>query len=130
MRISLIKLNLLICKKSTLVPIYCLLQFRSRHHRERLLRWADVKGTHRTGRRANRPPPCSILASVNEISVVQSPRVVCQRFLPAVCASFLLACKTMYRSLRVYPRGRPLLKPPDSCSCCLKLSPKSRETML
>ncbi|GFV41619.1 uncharacterized protein TNCV_3627701 [Trichonephila clavipes] len=41
------------------------LQFRcSRHHRERLLRWAGVKGTHRTGRRANRPPPCSLLATV------------------------------------------------------------------
>ncbi|GFV27820.1 uncharacterized protein TNCV_1592121 [Trichonephila clavipes] len=41
------------------------LQFQcSRHHRERLLRWAGVKGTHRTGRRANRPPPCSLLATV------------------------------------------------------------------
>ncbi|GFW64047.1 hypothetical protein TNCV_707521 [Trichonephila clavipes] len=27
-------------------------------------RWAGVKGTHRTGRRANRPPPCSLLATV------------------------------------------------------------------
>ncbi|GFW29527.1 hypothetical protein TNCV_472241, partial [Trichonephila clavipes] len=33
-------------------------------YRERPSPMAGVKGTHRTGRRANRPPPCSLLATV------------------------------------------------------------------
>ncbi|GFT67805.1 uncharacterized protein TNCV_271931 [Trichonephila clavipes] len=61
---SLLKLNLLSSVKSTHLHSLSL-QFRcSRHHRERLLRWAGVKATHRRGRRANRPPPCSLLATV------------------------------------------------------------------
>ncbi|GFS66015.1 uncharacterized protein TNCV_2510351 [Trichonephila clavipes] len=55
---------------------------------------AGVKGTHRTGRRANRPPPCSLLATVKRDIGRPVACVVC----PAVCRLFLLACKTMYRS--------------------------------
>ncbi|GFV17487.1 hypothetical protein TNCV_1272741 [Trichonephila clavipes] len=40
--------------------------------KERLLRWAGVKGTHCTGRRANRPPPCSLLSTVKR-DIGQSP---------------------------------------------------------
>ncbi|GFX04715.1 uncharacterized protein TNCV_1912601 [Trichonephila clavipes] len=63
MRIATQTESALICKEYSSHSLS--LQFRySRHHRERLLRWAGVKGTHRTGRRANRPPPCSLLATV------------------------------------------------------------------
>ncbi|GFX18694.1 uncharacterized protein TNCV_3018521 [Trichonephila clavipes] len=68
------------------------LQFRcSRHHRERLLRWAGVKGTHRIGRRANRPPPCSLLATVKRDIGSPVACVVCLAISPAVCRLFLLA---------------------------------------
>ncbi|GFY32338.1 uncharacterized protein TNCV_3558461 [Trichonephila clavipes] len=67
-------------------------------HRERLLRWAGVKGTHRTGRRTNRPPPCSLLATVKGDIGRPVACVVCLPISPAVCRLFLLACKTMYRS--------------------------------
>ncbi|GFW77468.1 uncharacterized protein TNCV_2498611 [Trichonephila clavipes] len=84
----------------------------SRHHREHLLRWAGVKGTHRTGRRANRSPPCSLLATVKRDIVRPVACVVCLAISPAVCRGFLLACKTIYRSSAgVVPRGRPLLNP-------------------
>ncbi|GFT74727.1 uncharacterized protein TNCV_562701 [Trichonephila clavipes] len=108
-------------------PFTLSLQFRrTRHHRERFLRWAGVKGTHRTGRRANRPPPCSLLATVKRDFGRPVACVVCLAIFPTVCRLFYLACKTMYRSsVGVVPRGRPLLNPPDSCSCSLKLSPKS-----
>ncbi|GFW91234.1 uncharacterized protein TNCV_736491 [Trichonephila clavipes] len=87
---------------------------------------ACVKVTHRTGRRANRPPPCSFMATVKRDIGRPVACVVCLAISPAVCRLFLLACKTMYRSSAgVIPRGRPLLNPPDSCSCSLKLSPKS-----
>ncbi|GFX32974.1 hypothetical protein TNCV_4652001 [Trichonephila clavipes] len=53
MRIATQTESALICKEYC--PHSLSLQFRcSRHHRERLLRWAGVKGTHRTGHRANR----------------------------------------------------------------------------
>ncbi|GFX13340.1 uncharacterized protein TNCV_2907621 [Trichonephila clavipes] len=89
------------------------LQFRcSQHHRERLLRWAGVKGTHRTERRANRPPSCSLLATVKRDIGRPVACVVCLAISPAVCRLFLLDCKTMYRSSAgVVPRGRPLLNP-------------------
>ncbi|GFX29382.1 hypothetical protein TNCV_3997581 [Trichonephila clavipes] len=62
MRIATQTESALICKEYS--SPFIVSQFRcSRHHRERLLRWAGVKGTHRTGRRANRPPPCSLLAT-------------------------------------------------------------------
>ncbi|GFV14887.1 uncharacterized protein TNCV_4790881 [Trichonephila clavipes] len=81
-------------------------------HRERLLRWAGVKGTHRTGRRANRPPPCSLLATVKRDIGRPVACVVYLAISPAVCRLFLLACKTMYwSSADVVPRGRPLLNP-------------------
>ncbi|GFW00564.1 uncharacterized protein TNCV_694031 [Trichonephila clavipes] len=73
---------------------------------------AGVKGTHRTGLRANRPPPCSLLATVKRDIGRPVACVVCQAISPAVCRLFLLACKTMYRSSAgVVPRGRPLLNP-------------------
>ncbi|GFV75817.1 uncharacterized protein TNCV_1757451 [Trichonephila clavipes] len=102
----------LICKEYS-SPHSLSLQFRCfRHHRERLLRWAGVKGTHRTGRRANRPPPCSLLATVKRDIGRTVACVVCLAIFPAVYRLFLLACKTMYRSSAgVVPRGRPLLKP-------------------
>ncbi|GFX04928.1 uncharacterized protein TNCV_2249111 [Trichonephila clavipes] len=76
------------------------------------LRWASVKGTHRTGRRANRPPPCSLLVTVKSDIGRPVPCVVCLAISPAICRLFLLACKTMYRSSAgVVPRGRPLLNP-------------------
>ncbi|GFV72644.1 uncharacterized protein TNCV_411631 [Trichonephila clavipes] len=75
-------------------------------------RWAGVKGTHRTGRRANRPPPCSLLATVKRDIGRPVACVVCLAISPAVCRLFLLACKTMYRSSAgVVPGGRPLLNP-------------------
>ncbi|GFW48101.1 uncharacterized protein TNCV_2402881 [Trichonephila clavipes] len=81
-------------------------------NRERLLRWAGVKGTHRTGRRANRPPPCSLQATLKRDIGRPVACVVCLAISPAVCRLFLLACKTMYRSSAgVVPRGRPLLNP-------------------
>ncbi|GFX08820.1 uncharacterized protein TNCV_4228401 [Trichonephila clavipes] len=81
-------------------------------HRERLLRWAGVKGTHRTGRRANRPPPCSLLATVIRDIGRPVACVVCLAISPAVYRLFLLPCKTMYRSSTgVVPRGQPLLNP-------------------
>ncbi|GFU46521.1 uncharacterized protein TNCV_1032221 [Trichonephila clavipes] len=68
------------------------LQFRcSRQHRERLLRWAGVKGTHRTGRHANRPPPCSLLATVKRDIGRPVACAVCLAISPAVCRLFLLA---------------------------------------
>ncbi|GFU14993.1 uncharacterized protein TNCV_795601 [Trichonephila clavipes] len=71
-----------------------------------------VKGTHRTGRRANRPPPCSLLATVKRDIGRPIACVVCLAISPAVYRLFLLACKTMYRSSAgVVPRGRPLLNP-------------------
>ncbi|GFY31421.1 uncharacterized protein TNCV_4989801 [Trichonephila clavipes] len=98
MRIATQTESALICKKSTR-PHSLSLQFRcSRHHRERLLRWAGVKGTHRTGRRANRPPPSSLLATVKRDIGRPVACVVCLAISPAVCRLFLLACKTMYRS--------------------------------
>ncbi|GFV43616.1 uncharacterized protein TNCV_2679171 [Trichonephila clavipes] len=111
MRIATQTESALICKSTR--PHSLSLQFRcSRHHRERLLRWAGVKGTHRTGRRANRPPPCSLLATVKRNIGRPVACVVCLAISPAVCRLFLLACKTMYRSSAgVVPRGRPLLNP-------------------
>ncbi|GFU37767.1 hypothetical protein TNCV_1466321 [Trichonephila clavipes] len=48
---------------------------------------------------------------------------LCLAISPAVCRLFLLACKTMYRSSAgVVPTTT---EPPDSCSCSLKLFPKS-----
>ncbi|GFX04869.1 uncharacterized protein TNCV_2248521 [Trichonephila clavipes] len=95
---SLLKLNLLSSVKSTR-PYSLSLQFRcSRHHRECLLRWAGVKATHRIGRRANRPPPCSLLATVKRDIGRPVACVVCLAISPAVCRLFLLACKTMYWS--------------------------------
>ncbi|GFU68706.1 hypothetical protein TNCV_309211 [Trichonephila clavipes] len=56
MRIATQTESAIICKEYS--SPFIVSQFRcSRHHRERLHRWAGVKGTHRTGRRANRPPP-------------------------------------------------------------------------
>ncbi|GFS76456.1 uncharacterized protein TNCV_1620821 [Trichonephila clavipes] len=66
----------------------------------------------RTRRRANRPPPCSLLATVKRDIGRPVACVVCLAISPAVCRLFLLACKTMYRSSAgVVPRGRPLLNP-------------------
>ncbi|GFU86965.1 uncharacterized protein TNCV_2825491 [Trichonephila clavipes] len=111
MRIATQTESALICKEYS--SPFIVSQFRcSRHHRERLLRWAGVKGTHRTGRRANRPPPCSLLATVKRDIGRPVACVVCLAISPAVCRLFLLACKTMYRSSAgVVPRGRPLLNP-------------------
>ncbi|GFT37443.1 uncharacterized protein TNCV_150461 [Trichonephila clavipes] len=73
---------------------------------------AGVKGTHRTGRQANRPSPCSLLSTVKRDIGRPVACVVCLAISPAVCRLFLLACKTMYRSSAdVVPRGRPLLNP-------------------
>ncbi|GFX37650.1 uncharacterized protein TNCV_1260871 [Trichonephila clavipes] len=73
---------------------------------------AVVKGTHHTGSRANRPPPCSLLATVKRDIGRPDACVVCLAIYPAVCRLFLLACNTMYRSSAgVVPRGRPLLNP-------------------
>ncbi|GFY16243.1 uncharacterized protein TNCV_2348881 [Trichonephila clavipes] len=112
MRIATQTENLLSSVKSTR-PHSLSLQFQcSRHHRKRLFRWAGVKVTHRTGRRANRPPPCSLLATVKRDIGRHVACVVCLAISPAVCRLFLLACKTMYRSSAgVVPRGRPLLNP-------------------
>ncbi|GFU29066.1 uncharacterized protein TNCV_4836761 [Trichonephila clavipes] len=111
MRIATKTESALICKEYS--SPFIVSQFRcSRHHRERLLRWAGVKGTHRTGRRANRPPPCSLLATVKRDIGRPVACVMCLAISPAVCRLFLLACKTMYRSSAgVVPRGRPLLNP-------------------
>ncbi|GFV79615.1 uncharacterized protein TNCV_1724401 [Trichonephila clavipes] len=59
---------------------------------------APQRGTHRTGRRANRPPPCSLLATVKRDIGRPVACVVCLAISPAICRLFLLACKTMYRS--------------------------------
>ncbi|GFT51996.1 uncharacterized protein TNCV_2058451 [Trichonephila clavipes] len=98
--------------------------------RKHLLRWAGVKGTHRTGRRANRPPPYSLLATVKRDIGRPVACVVCLAISPAVCRLFLLACKTMYRSSAgVVPRGRPLLNPRIAVPVVLNCL-QSRETML
>ncbi|GFV25903.1 uncharacterized protein TNCV_3868701 [Trichonephila clavipes] len=47
--------------------------------------------THRTGRRANRPPPCSLLATVKRDIGRPVACVVCLAISPAVCRLFLLA---------------------------------------
>ncbi|GFX90908.1 uncharacterized protein TNCV_3167391 [Trichonephila clavipes] len=112
MRIATQTESALICKEYS--SPFIVSQFRcSRPHRERLLRWASVKGTHGTGRRrANRPPPCSLLAMVKRDIGRPVAYVVCLAISPAVFRLFLLACKTMYRSSAgVVPRGRPLLNP-------------------
>ncbi|GFT82411.1 uncharacterized protein TNCV_4447051 [Trichonephila clavipes] len=62
---------------------------------ERLLRWAGVKGTHRTGRRANRLPPCSLQATVKRDIGRPVTCVVCLAISPAVCRLFLLAYGTV-----------------------------------
>ncbi|GFS99645.1 uncharacterized protein TNCV_1972131 [Trichonephila clavipes] len=88
MRIATQTESALICKEysSTFIvspiPVF-------RHHRERLLRWAGVKGTHRTGRRANRPPPCSLLATVKRDIGRPVTCVVCLVISPAVYRLFL-----------------------------------------
>ncbi|GFU75672.1 uncharacterized protein TNCV_1623091 [Trichonephila clavipes] len=93
MRIATQTESALICKEYS-SPFIFSLQFRcSRHHRERLLRWAGVKGTHRTGRRANRPPACSLLATVKCDIGRRVACVVCLAISPAVCRLFLQACK-------------------------------------
>ncbi|GFV93774.1 uncharacterized protein TNCV_366741 [Trichonephila clavipes] len=85
---------------------------RERLHCPAFPAWAGVKGTHRTGRRANRPPPCSLLATVERDIGRPVACVVCLAISPAVCRLFLLACKTMYRSsVGVVSHGRPLLNP-------------------
>ncbi|GFU13748.1 uncharacterized protein TNCV_939671 [Trichonephila clavipes] len=109
---SLLKLNLFSSVKSTRPHSLSLQFLYSRHHRERLLRWAGVKSTHRTWHHANRPPPCSLLATVKRDIGRPVACVVCLAISPAVCRLFLLACKTMYRSYAgVVPRGRPQLNP-------------------
>ncbi|GFW97988.1 uncharacterized protein TNCV_1806391 [Trichonephila clavipes] len=68
--------------------------------------------THRIGRRANRPPPCSLLATVKRDIGRPVACVVCLAISPAVYRLFLLACKTMYwLSAGVVPRVRPLRNP-------------------
>ncbi|GFW25284.1 uncharacterized protein TNCV_5088501 [Trichonephila clavipes] len=91
-------------------------EYSSRHHRERLLRWAGVKGTHRTGRRANRPPPCSLLATVKRDIGRPVACVVCLAISHAVCRLFLLACKTMYHSELCSHTAAFLQLPNDSTS--------------
>ncbi|GFU85743.1 uncharacterized protein TNCV_4307531 [Trichonephila clavipes] len=111
MRIATQTESALICKSTR--PHSLSLQFWcSRHHKERLHRWAGVKGTHRTGRRANRPPPCRSSATVKRDIGRPVACVMCLAISPAVGRLFFLACKTMYRSSTgVVPRGRPLLNP-------------------
>ncbi|GFT65220.1 uncharacterized protein TNCV_2816251 [Trichonephila clavipes] len=127
MRIATQTESALICKEySSPFLVSPIPVFRESAHRERLLRWAGVKGTHRTGRRANRPPPCSLLATVKHDIGRPVPCVVCLAISPAVCRLFLLACKTIYRSSAgVVPRGRPLLNPRIAVPESLKLSPMS-----
>ncbi|GFV85867.1 uncharacterized protein TNCV_1421721 [Trichonephila clavipes] len=107
MRIATQTESALICKEYS-SPFIVSQFWCSRHHRER----HRVKGTHRTGRRANRPPPCNLLATVKRDISRPVACVVCLAISPAVCRLFLLACKTMYQSSAgVVPRGRPLLNP-------------------
>ncbi|GFW93307.1 hypothetical protein TNCV_2604251 [Trichonephila clavipes] len=82
--------SVLIC---VLVPIHCL-SIPALHHRERLLRWAGVKRYTRGV--ANRPPPCSLLATA--ISAVVSRLCRVSSDFSAVCRLLLHACKTIYRS--------------------------------
>ncbi|GFV67137.1 uncharacterized protein TNCV_3668921 [Trichonephila clavipes] len=123
MRIATQTESALICEEYSSHSL--LLHFRcSRHHRERHLRWAGVKGTHRTGRRANRPPPCCLLATVKRDIGRPVACVVYLAISPAVCRLFLLAsnvpvicgCGSSWTTTT---------EPPDSCSCSLKFSPKS-----
>ncbi|GFV12820.1 uncharacterized protein TNCV_104261 [Trichonephila clavipes] len=109
MRIATQTESALICKR-VLVSIHCLsIPVFPAPQRTSSSRWSGVKGTHRTGRRANRPPPCSLQATVKRDIGHPVACVVCLAISPAVCRLFLLACKTMYRSsVGVVPRGRPL----------------------
>ncbi|GFU37805.1 hypothetical protein TNCV_1063451 [Trichonephila clavipes] len=96
------QMNLLSSVK-VLVPIHCLSNSGvPGTTRERLLRWAGVKGIL-TGRRANRK--CLLATVKRDIGPVACSCV--KRFLLLSAALFLLACKTMYRSSAgVVPRGR------------------------
>ncbi|GFT10766.1 transposable element Tc3 transposase [Trichonephila clavipes] len=90
MRIATQTESALICKDYS--PHSLSLQFRCFwQHRERLLRWSGVKVTHRTRRRANRPPPCSLLATVKRDIGRPVACVMCLAISPAVCRLFLLA---------------------------------------
>ncbi|GFW55160.1 uncharacterized protein TNCV_115461 [Trichonephila clavipes] len=96
------KLNLLSSVKSTRLHSLSL-QFRCcRHHREGLLQWAGVNGTHRTGRRANRPPPCSLLATVKRDIGRPVACVVCLAISPAVCRLFFWPVRQCTGHLRVW----------------------------
>ncbi|GFX73504.1 hypothetical protein TNCV_3403151 [Trichonephila clavipes] len=81
MRIATQTESALICKEYS--SPFIVSQFRCfRHHRERLLRWAGVKGTHRTGRRLAK--------------TYRSPPV--QRSSPAVCHCFWPKTRYVVRS--------------------------------
>ncbi|GFU61060.1 hypothetical protein TNCV_4436901 [Trichonephila clavipes] len=65
-------------------------------------RWAGVKGTHRTGRRANRPPPCSLLVTLKRDIGRPFACVVCQQFLPLSAACFFWSVRQCTGHLRVW----------------------------
>ncbi|GFW87959.1 uncharacterized protein TNCV_4470151 [Trichonephila clavipes] len=101
MRIATQTESALICKEYS--SPFTVSQFRcSRHHRERLLRWAGVKGTHRTGRRANRPPPCSLLATVKRDIGRPVACVVCLAISPLSATPFFWPVRQCTGHLRVW----------------------------
>ncbi|GFV23129.1 uncharacterized protein TNCV_55001 [Trichonephila clavipes] len=110
MRIATQTESALICKEYS--SPFIVSQFRCSAPQRMPSRWAGVKGTYRTGRRANRPPPCSLLATIKRDISRPVACVVCLAISPAVCRLFIQACKTMYwLSAGVVPRGGPLLNP-------------------
>ncbi|GFV32616.1 uncharacterized protein TNCV_441081 [Trichonephila clavipes] len=101
MRIATQTESALICKEYS--SPFIVSQFRcSRHLRERLLRWAGVKGTHRTGRRANRPPPCSLLARVKRHIGRPVACVVCLAISPLSAVCFYWPVRQCTGHLRVW----------------------------
>ncbi|GFV32689.1 hypothetical protein TNCV_441811 [Trichonephila clavipes] len=63
---------------------------------------AGVKGTHRTGRRANRPPPCSLLATVKRDIGRPVACVVCLVIFPLYAACFFWPVRQCTGHLRMW----------------------------
>lgn len=82
------------------------------YHRKRRIQSVGVKITHRTGHRVHYSYFCSLLATLNTISIgISSSSLYEFSIFHHVCRLFLFACGTRYRSATAaIVLGRPLLR--------------------
>lgn len=82
------------------------------YHRKRRIQSVGVKTTHRTGHRVHNSYFCSLLATLNTISIgISSSSLYEFSISHHVCRLFLFACGTRYRSAAAaIVLGRPLLR--------------------